>query len=162
MPIALGVRDCKSPGSKNRNPRSRTLIRKTSLRDQSDGWRSGTADIQRACVWVYANARINPLFTMSYNTPTPPACAERRDEFKITDEHHRCRAAGLQQQSSSRAIGFKKSRWWSQTGSNRRPPACKAGALPTELWPRQGSVISSQQPGESIWPQSASLPMTDH
>ncbi len=26
-------------------------------------------------------------------------------------------------------------RWWSQTGSNRRPPACKAGALPTELWP---------------------------
>src|SRR5882757_3073331 len=24
--------------------------------------------------------------------------------------------------------------WWSQTGSNRRPPACKAGALPTELW----------------------------
>ncbi len=28
-----------------------------------------------------------------------------------------------------------RSLWWSQTGSNRRPPACKAGALPTELWP---------------------------
>jgi hypothetical protein len=28
--------------------------------------------------------------------------------------------------------------WWSQTGSNRRPPACKAGALPTELWPLTG------------------------
>src|ERR1700693_2402612 len=27
-------------------------------------------------------------------------------------------------------------RQWSQPGSNRRPPACKAGALPTELWPR--------------------------
>ena len=27
-------------------------------------------------------------------------------------------------------------RWWRQTGSNRRPPACKAGALPTELCPR--------------------------
>ena len=25
---------------------------------------------------------------------------------------------------------------WSQTGSNRRPPACKAGALPAELWPQ--------------------------
>jgi hypothetical protein len=25
--------------------------------------------------------------------------------------------------------------WWSQPGSNRRPPACKAGALPAELWP---------------------------
>ena len=31
--------------------------------------------------------------------------------------------------------------WWSQTGSNRRPPACKAGALPTELWPPQRSAI---------------------
>ena len=26
--------------------------------------------------------------------------------------------------------------WWSRSGSNRRPPACKAGALPTELRPR--------------------------
>lgn len=26
-------------------------------------------------------------------------------------------------------------RWWSQTGSNRRPEACKATALPAELWP---------------------------
>ncbi len=25
--------------------------------------------------------------------------------------------------------------WWSQTGSNRRPHACKARALPAELWP---------------------------
>lgn len=25
--------------------------------------------------------------------------------------------------------------WWRMTGSNRRPPACKAGALPTELIP---------------------------
>ena len=27
-------------------------------------------------------------------------------------------------------------KWWSQTGSNRRHPACKAGALPAELWPQ--------------------------
>ena len=26
--------------------------------------------------------------------------------------------------------------WWSQAGSNRRPSACKADALPAELWPR--------------------------
>jgi hypothetical protein len=37
--------------------------------------------------------------------------------------------------------------WWSQTGSNRRPPACKAGALPIELWPRQGAGTGSQEPG---------------
>ena len=28
------------------------------------------------------------------------------------------------------------SQWWSQTGSNRRPPECKSGALPAELWPQ--------------------------
>ena len=28
-----------------------------------------------------------------------------------------------------------KTNWWSQTGSNRRPHACKARALPAELWP---------------------------
>ena len=28
------------------------------------------------------------------------------------------------------------SRWWRRADSNRRPPACKAGALPTELRPR--------------------------
>jgi hypothetical protein len=33
--------------------------------------------------------------------------------------------------------------WWSQTGSNRRPPACKAGALPTELWPRRGNHLTT-------------------
>ena len=29
-----------------------------------------------------------------------------------------------------------RSNWWSRSGSNRRPPACKAGALPAELRPR--------------------------
>jgi hypothetical protein len=31
--------------------------------------------------------------------------------------------------------------WWSQTGSNRRPPACHAGALPAELWPHERAQI---------------------
>jgi hypothetical protein len=35
--------------------------------------------------------------------------------------------------------------WWSQTGSNRRPPACKAGALPTELWPRQMTDVGRRR-----------------
>ena len=37
-------------------------------------------------------------------------------------------------------------RWWSQTGSNRRPPACKAGALPTELWPLISGKLKSKRP----------------
>ena len=33
------------------------------------------------------------------------------------------------------SFGKKAPGWWSQTGSNRRPHACKARALPAELWP---------------------------
>jgi hypothetical protein len=33
--------------------------------------------------------------------------------------------------------------WWRMTGSNRRPPACKAGALPAELIPLLDSSLSS-------------------
>jgi hypothetical protein len=47
-------------------------------------------------------------------------------------------ASGLPNRSSEGAMS-----WWSQTESNRRPPACKAGALPTELWPRIGGRPSS-------------------
>ena len=31
--------------------------------------------------------------------------------------------------------------WWRMTGSNRRPPACKAGALPAELIPLNTSYF---------------------
>ena len=33
--------------------------------------------------------------------------------------------------------------WWSQTESNRRPHACKARALPAELWPRNQKTNAS-------------------
>ena len=36
------------------------------------------------------------------------------------------------------AIQSTRHQWWSWTGSNRRPPACKAGALPAELQPLIG------------------------
>ena len=38
--------------------------------------------------------------------------------------------------------------WWSQTESNRRHPACKAGALPTELWPH--SIRNSAKPRRAV------------
>ena len=31
--------------------------------------------------------------------------------------------------------------WWRMSGSNRRPPACKAGALPAELIPHVRRVV---------------------
>ena len=38
---------------------------------------------------------------------------------------------------STPTLGCRERRWWSRSGSNRRPQACKARALPTELWPRK-------------------------
>ena len=68
-------------------------------------------------------ARNDLLFTMSDNTrmQTP----RRRDAM-----HARIHFQGRALEKG------RADRWWSQTESNRRPPACKAGALPTELWPR--------------------------
>jgi hypothetical protein len=61
---------------------------------------------------------------------TPSACAlnetdksHRKDWKRFPSARHASRPQGLRP-------------WWSQTGSNRRPHACKARALPTELWPR--------------------------
>ena len=56
--------------------------------------------------------------------------------------------------------------WWSQTGSNRRPPACKAGALPTELWPHQTTTASARRSGRrprsrQHLPATAGIPTPD-
>jgi hypothetical protein len=39
--------------------------------------------------------------------------------------------------------------WWSQGGSNSRPPACKAGALPAELWPLKLVGLGGVEPPTS-------------
>jgi hypothetical protein len=44
--------------------------------------------------------------------------------------------------------------WWRMTGSNRRPPACKAGALPAELIPRD----SFEAEGWWVWLDSNQRP----
>ncbi len=44
--------------------------------------------------------------------------------------------------------------WWSQTGSNRRPHACKARALPTELWPHP----EAGKPAKLVGPGRLELP----
>ena len=37
-------------------------------------------------------------------------------------------------------------RWWRRSGSNRRPPACKAGALPAELRPLYDAARTVMKP----------------
>lgn len=73
-----------------------------------------------SCAYPSRGIRMNLLFTMSDNT------------------RHRLHLRNARARNSSFLDGrqaLDTRSWWSQTGSNRRPPACKAGALPTELWP---------------------------
>ena len=88
-----------------------------------------------------AGPRTNLLFTMSEQHAAPPRWRTRIHACPriltsglppTTGSARRLRAPSPVPADSRQPEG-----WWSQTGSNRRPPACKAGALPTELWPRQ-------------------------
>src|ERR1700710_1123479 len=55
------------------------------------------------------------------------------EDFDLRSDVSRTIIRGALQQALHRSSN---SIWWSQTGSNRRPHACKARALPAELWPR--------------------------
>ena len=58
----------------------------------------------------------------------------RQKEFQIVKEQRR--QANARQPKLVVIQRWQPKKWWSQAGSNRRPPACKAGALPAELWPQ--------------------------
>ena len=45
---------------------------------------------------------------------------------------------------------FRPRKWWSLSGSNRRPPACKAGALPAELRPHSGVAHADDPRGRRL------------
>src|SRR6201996_7408020 len=40
--------------------------------------------------------------------------------------------------------------WWSQAGSNRRPLACHASALPAELWPLNRTARLGRRAGRTL------------
>ena len=85
---------------------------------------------------------------MSSKVAPPNACAPGQPSIhNVTSD--RLLPKGRKTLLSDRVASLKVSVWWSQTGSNRRPHACKARALPTELWP-----LPEAGPGEpsSTWP----------
>ncbi len=65
---------------------------------------------------------------MSLNLPLVPIGSQRKP---LSLRTRKLLASGRLSERESLA-----QRWWSQTGSNRRPEACKATALPAELWPQ--------------------------
>jgi len=83
--------------------------------------------------------RVIILFTMSNN---PHAQDGRGNSLWRSTRRQITRIAAGNTRSSTKHQNHHPSQtkclqanWWSQTGSNRRPPECKSGALPTELWP---------------------------
>ena len=76
--------------------------------------------------------------------PQGPAIQNRQPvAFLSTMSKSRSQGSGIRDQRKPHAHGpsqlvssLGSPRWWSRPGSNRRPPACKAGALPAELRPR--------------------------
>ena len=133
-----------------------TLIRKTSLSsDRSDGERSssptydaGAAMPETAGRWTSRqslrtfgtiDARSDLLFTMSDNTYSHAAPSDpphTMSDSRVRNEPRRLPEGATTDAELCFSANEQTPAWWSQTGSNRRPPACKAGALPTELWPR--------------------------
>ena len=82
----------------------------------------------RAPVQARAGARTNK----QTNTQSRFCCERSRGPqgARVASERRRRRRGG-------RPVGRPDGRW-RRSGSNRRPPACKAGALPAELRPRRG------------------------
>jgi hypothetical protein len=92
-----------------------------------------------------ARNRMNVLFTMSNNRQrrigqaTPGGNAKAHHTTRKTSQRTAQKANTPPKQETPQGAGATaaKPEWWSQTGSNRRPHACKARALPAELWPRK-------------------------
>src|SRR5262249_16105330 len=93
-------------------------------------------------------------------SPTAFAAAIFSDRSPLHDvrQHaRRRRSAEAEGERRAKLCFFsdeRRSCWWSQTGSIRRPPACKAGALPTELWPRSengGQTTDDRYPSSVDW-----------
>ena len=57
-------------------------------------------------------------------------------------------------------LGRLKSKWWRMTGSNRRPSACKADALPAELILQYICLATSYSSGTSVQLPSALRSLT--
>ena len=92
-----------------------------------------------ACGW----SRRHCSFTHDFRHGKRPAGSplhDVRQHAGISDETRRIRFSWTMCRRHVSCCGshFRRWRsgWWSQSGLNRRPHACKARALPAELWPQ--------------------------
>ena len=141
------------PTQKLALPADGTLIRKTSLQDRTDDLlRSSNKPTKHCCIEVL------PITRKCRGATSPRSCDHDRysERSSLHDVRYHASVACLTGKPMSPScnqlrICFLRTSinpdWWSQTGSNRRPPACKAGALPAELWlwPQKSVSLASLQ-----------------
>ena len=126
-------RDCEMPASSRRR-----------LFDRSDQINQNSRGISvppQGC-WVKRNRRPS-LYNVERSANLPFAGKiSKLCLFAFTRMYHS--GAG-----NHRAQPNQKKKWWSLTGSNRRHPACKAGALPAELRPHSLTEPDNGWPGQT-------------
>ena len=96
-------------------------------------------------ITIHDKQRQNPRATHRDQRKNPFTLSKIRDQASGISHQTNTPPHDPNNVSLSRMSSSATKEWWSQTGSNRRPPACKAGALPTELWPLY------------LWPQSPAV-----
>ena len=96
--------------------------------------------------------RVIILFTMSNN---PLSHDGRGNSYERSTHKGSVRSSTKHQNHHPIQTKSLQANWWSQTGSNRRPPECKSGALPAELWPlilSHGVFASEERAGNRLPP----------
>ena len=122
------------------------MIRKTILLQHPSGSQA-LQDLSLACkVGAFAAYPEGQTPNAPGDMSSVPADQKQPDECLLTMSNNICDPAGNAKLPSQKNVlssdkystPFPR-KWWSQTGSNRRPPECKSGALPAELWPLRRS-----------------------
>ena len=120
----------------------------------------GIYAIRLSVLWINRSCKpANPAFTMSkehglqLRRQTSPDLRSNSVVFRRCGRCHPCEQGRKQGRSGmawqpSRAVA--REGWWSRSGSNRRPQACKARALPTELRPRIRECACTSPPAPRL------------
>lgn len=75
--------------------------------------------------------------TRHFLKPAAPQSDKRRSDLSKPLSMRSIKQSNFGRRRSTTILNYSfHQTWWRQTGSNRRPPACKAGALPAELCPQ--------------------------
>ena len=122
---------------------------------------SSSIDNQKLSIQTAVNAkrravrRVRPRTSVFNHVQPWTLLVELGESSRTLIVFHDCvpiHAEAIAAQSGTTETLVKMKKWWSQTESNRRPLACHASALPTELWPLtvSSSLDRTEKPPANI------------